>query len=132
VRLTDIVNTLTAYRDLQAGLAGRSVAAANKGFEASVESGLLPDAGAQDAAAVEDGGGDSVELSGYRGTAEEDGSDDSLGAIVEGFIRQRQTYAFTLPGVAGISSPISVTWEVEQAYHVIQFVPAGQMVNQTA
>lgn len=138
MRLSEIVNTLTAYRNLQAGLAGRAVNAADKGAAADTGSGLTADQQPADASSFDwlNSAQDTVQLSDTSGADQQpaaaDSTDNSLGAIVEGFVRQRQTYAFTLPGIKGVSSPISVTWEVEKAYHVIQFVPAGQAIDQQA
>jgi len=132
VRLSEIVNTLTAYQMLQAGLSGRNVNASSKAASSGAGYGLAAQPQAQSDGLEWLDENDSVELSGGRALGAEDEQDDSLGAIVEGFIRQRQTYAFTIPGVKGVSSPISVTWEVEEAYHVIQFVPAGSMVDTQA
>jgi hypothetical protein len=130
VRLSEIVNTVQAYRNLQQAVAGRTVAAAQKNADAAND--LL----AQLGISQEDGSStdqskqaDSLDLSGQGQT------DDPLGAIIEGFYSQRQTYNFTIPGVEGMTSPINVTWEVQRAYHVIQFVPQsqlGQSVDQVA
>ncbi|MFT3684545.1 MAG: hypothetical protein QM783_06380 [Phycisphaerales bacterium] len=132
MRLSEIVNTVQAYRNLQQAVAGRTVAAAQKNADAAndllAQLGISQDASSDDQAKQ----ADSVELSGAGG------QDDPLGAIVEGFYSQRQTYNFTIPGVEGMTSPINVTWEVQKAYHVIQFVPQsqvsqlGQSVDQVA
>lgn len=145
MRLNDIVKTLTAYQALQAGLAGRSVGSAAK--QSATGDGQPQ---GTDATSSLDALGlqwldpnqqqqDSVQLSGETGaavdpaaTTDPTAQDNSLGSIVESLIRQRQTYSFTLPGIGGMTSPISVTWQVEQAYHVIQFVPAGQSVDTQA
>jgi len=132
VRISEIVNTLTAYQMLQAGLTGRNVGAGSKAASTGPGDGLPAEPQAQSDGLEWLNESDSVELSGAQPWGEDEGSDDSLGAIVEGFIRQRQTYAFTIPGVKGVSSPISVTWEVEEAYHVIQFVPAGSTLDTQA
>jgi len=140
VRLSEIVNTVSAYRNLQAGLAGRTLAAAKQASDSSDEA-MAKSLGlsSTDAEPVDQGSDqqDVVELSGVAGgqaLGSQDGSeeDDSLGAIVESFMRQRQTYQFTIPGVKGVTSPISVTWEVEKAYHVVQFVPRSQLVDTEA
>jgi hypothetical protein len=132
VRISEIVNTLTAYRNLQAGLVGRADGTSDK--SAGTSNGLATDnSGQSDGLDWLTKAGDTADLSGADASQYDDGSgDDSLGAIVESFTRQRQTYSFTLPGIKGVSSPISVTWEVEQAYHVIQFVPAGKTVDTQA
>lgn len=140
VRISELVHTANLYRQLQAGLTDRTLAAAKQasqsGDDALAESmGLTATDEASDAGS--DPQQDSVQLSGDYGSADlestDDGSqDDSLGAIVESFLRQRQTYQFTIPGVKGVTSPINVTWEVERAYRVIEFVPRSQMIDQEA
>ena len=141
VRISELVHTADLYRQLQAGLTQRTLASAKQASQSGEEA-LAKSLGLDslDAAATEDGyeaDQDSVELSGDYGSqdavADDAASeDDSLGAIIESFIRQRQTYQFTIPGVEGVTSPINVTWEVEKAYRVIQFVPRSQMVDQEA
>lgn len=136
-----MIHTADLYRRLQAGLTERTLAAA-KQASADNDAALAKSLGLDSLdAAAEDGYDtqeqDSVELTGNYGlqdfAADGDATeDDSLGAIVESFIRQRQTYQFTIPGVQGVTSPINVTWDVERAYRVIEFVPRSQMVDQQA
>jgi hypothetical protein len=130
VRLSEIVNTVQAYRNLQQALAERTLQAAKKNSSAGDDL-IAKSLGFSDAAPADQadaGQQDSVALSGKTpDPAPVDPTDDSLGAIIEQFVSQRQTYQFTIPGVGGVTSPISVTWEVQKAYHVIQFVPRSQL-----
>jgi hypothetical protein len=138
VTITDMVNTVQAYRNLQQALAGRTLAAAQQ-TSAQSDDALMKSLGlsSTNAASSNDGNAgqqDSVQLSGNYGSSaadpaasSADSTDNSLGAIIESFLSQRQTYKFTIPGVGGMTSPISVTWEVQKAYHVIQFVPQSQV-----
>ncbi len=141
VRISELVHTADLYRQLQAGLTQRTLDAAKKasdsGNEALAQS--LGYAPSNDGTDSTDGApaSDSVDFSGNAGSAglsatDSGSTDDSLGAIIESFLRQRQTYQFTIPGVQGVTSPINVTWEVERAYRVVQFVPRSQLVDQQA
>jgi hypothetical protein len=142
VRLSEIVNTVQAYRNLQQALAGRTLEVAKKNSSAA-DNLIAQSLGFGDTSSADQtdpSQQDSLSLSGATPDASQsaDPADDSLGAIVEQFLSQRQTYSFTIPGVGGMTSPISVTWEVQKAYHVIQFVPQsqvgqlGQSVDQVA
>ncbi|MBY0308637.1 MAG: hypothetical protein K2Q09_07840 [Phycisphaerales bacterium] len=134
MRLSEIVNTVQAYRNLQQAVAGRALDAAKKNAAASedllAQLGLAGGTGDQP---EQTNPADTVELSGQSPNGQSGA--DPLGAIVEGFYSQRQTYNFTVPGVGGMTSPVNVTWEVQRAYRVIQFVPQselGQQVDQVA
>lgn len=141
VRISELVHTANLYRQLQAGLTQRTLDAAKSASQGGDEEmakslGLAPTTDATDSAYFTPEG-DRVDLSGAyapesAGAADETAADDSLGAIIESFLRQRQTYQFTIPGVQGVTSPINVTWEVERAYRVIEFVPRSQMVDRLA
>lgn len=136
MRLSDIVNTVAAYQTLGMLYGQRAVngsaATGDQADQKNIAAMSEIDAITQTEPSTEQDQVDLSYLPGEQEAAIAQEADDSLGSIIESFIRERQVVNYTIPGIAGLTSPINVTYEVEQAYRVIDFVPRGKQVDTQA